>query len=145
MVYVRKAKDLPWDAVLMGSVGGTVNLYAPQESQSLLAEVMEGEATVSNEWQNSRKIKFDINVTSEEALVRLGLFKFPGWTVYVDGKKIENFVPETENWGRMYIEVPGGEHEINLKLKNTFPRTLGNIVSLVAWIWLIRYLRKKKK
>ena len=142
--FAGKAWDLQQTAGIYDYLPNLAK-QAPQEPQSLLAEVMEGEAVITNEWQNSKKISFDIDVTSENTLVRLGLFKFPGWIAYVDGKKIENFVPETENWGRMYVEVPSGEHTVKLKLTNTFPRTLGNIISLVTWVLLIRYFRKKKK
>ena len=118
---------------------------APQEPQRYLAEIMEGEGTVGGEWQNSNKAGFDVNVESDSATVRLGIFQFPGWRVYVDGEKVETFVPDTEVWGRMYIQVPEGEHIVTAKLKNTWPRNLGNVVSLVTWVGLITYVYKRKR
>lgn len=117
---------------------------APQEPMKNIVEIMEGEAEATNEWQNSNKAGFNIYVKSEDATLRLGIFQFPGWKVYVDGKKTETFVPETEEWGRMYIEIPKGKHEVRVKLKNTWPRNLGNTVSLFVWIGLVVYFKKNK-
>ena len=118
---------------------------APQEPMKYLAEIMEGEGMVDGEWQNSNKAGFDANIESENATVRLGIFEFPGWRIYIDGEKIEPFVPDTENWGRMYIQVPEGERTVTAKLKNTWPRNLGNIISLAAWAGLTTYVWKGKR
>ena len=46
---------------------------------------------------------------------------------------VEHFMHEDEQWGRMYINLPKGEHEVSAKLHNTPVRTVGNLVSLLSW------------
>jgi len=113
---------------------------APQAQRKYLAEVMLGEASIGNEKEGTNWASFSINVASESSEVRVGILKFPTWKAYIDGKEVEVYVPETELWGRLYINVPNGGHEVNLKLVNTPVRTISNIVSLMTIILLLAYL-----
>lgn len=118
---------------------------APKESRKALVEVLKGEATNGNEKEGTNWAEFDTSVVSETAVLRLGIFKFPGWKVFVDGKEIESYIPTEEKWGRMWVDVPEGEHKVKIRLYNTWPRTLGNTISLISWVGLITYPVWKKK
>jgi hypothetical protein len=118
---------------------------APQEPQKHLVEVMEGGASYSKDMLGTNWASFDINVKTDEALIRIGIFKFPNWKAYIDGKETEIFIDKNEMWGRMYIRVPKGEHSINLKLYNTPIRTVSNLITLVSWLALIILLILKRR
>lgn len=108
----------------------------PKEGMNRLTEVVDGESVVTNELEGTDWAKFNISVDSEVALIRVGIFQFPNWKVYVDGKEVEVQMPDTEKWGRIYINVPKGDHEVSLKLHNTGIRTISNLASLITWVGL---------
>ncbi len=109
----------------------------PKEGQKRLAEVVEGESAVANESQGTNWAKFSVSVSSDSTLIRVGIFEFPNWRVFVDGKEIKSEIPSGERWGRMYVTVPKGEHEVNFKLYNTPLRTVSNSISLVFWVGVL--------
>lgn len=115
-------------------------IQAPQEPQRHLAEILEGKGSVDNPKQGTNWASFNINVTSDMGKTRLGIFMFPNWKVFIDDKETNIFVDKDERWGRMYIEVPKGEHSIYAKLYDTPVRTAGNAISLLTWIGLLGYL-----
>ena len=117
----------------------------PKGGQSVLAEIMEGEGKLSDLRQGTDWAGFKTEAAANKMLVRINVFDFPRWKVTLDGKQIEHFIPDTEAWGRMYIEVPEGNHEIYLKLFNTPIRTVSNMVSLVTWLGLISFPLWRKK
>jgi len=113
---------------------------APKEPMRALSEVMRGEVSTDNLKVGTNKASFSADVISNGATLRIGIFKFPNWKAYVDGKEVETYIPKEEMWGRMYIDVPKGEHEIVIKLLNTPLRCVSNIISLTVWLGLLGYL-----
>ena len=113
---------------------------APRAPQKVLAEFMEGTGSINDESQGTDWAKFNINVETENSKVRINIFEFPNWIIKIDGHEVGEFVPEEEVWGRMWIEVPKGEHKIEAKFTNTPIRTVSNYVSLISWLGLIVYL-----
>lgn len=118
---------------------------APKEPQRNLAEIIDGEAKIIDPSQGTKWAKFKVNVESDKAIIRLGIFKFPGWNVYVDGKIIGTKVPTEEKWGRMWIEVSKGEHSISAKFLNTPIRSFANATSIVFWALFLCLLFNKRK
>lgn len=112
---------------------------APKEAMKNLVEILKGSASVSNIVTNTNWDSFDINVTRDSE-VRLGIFKFPDWRVFVDGKETAVSVPKDEEWGRMHINIPAGKHSVYVRLYDTPIRTAGNVISLISWIGLGGYL-----
>ncbi|HWA52051.1 MAG TPA: hypothetical protein VG895_03295 [Patescibacteria group bacterium] len=112
---------------------------APKAPMTNFVEVLGGDAKASNINLGTNNNSFDINVT-DNAIIRLGVFEFPGWKVFVDGKEIPTFVPKTEQWGRMYVMIPVGAHHVQVHLYDTPIRTIGNIISLISWIGLGAFL-----
>jgi len=138
----EKFSDAAWDLQQTAGIYDYLPVYAetaPKEPRKYLAEILEGEAVVSEEREGTNWAEFKIGVESELAIIRLGIFKFPGWRVFVDGEEVEVMVPEEEKWGRMWIKVGEGEHQIEVRLHNTLPRTAGNLISLVSWVGLIAF------
>jgi hypothetical protein len=120
---------------------------APKGPRTILAEIMEGEGEIVKPEDGTYWAKFNVHVEGEEVLIRINIFEFPNWKVTVDNQEVETFVHEDEVWGRMYIKVPEGEHLVYAQLYNTWPRTVGNIASLVSWTGLAVFLcwRRKRK
>jgi hypothetical protein len=116
----------------------------PKDGQNVLAEVVRGKAKINNMQSGTDWAQFDSLVSSESATIRINLFDFPKWKIEQDGKEVEYSIPDTEKWGRMYLEIPEGSHMISLKLQNTPIRTISNIISLLSWIFLGIYLLKLK-
>lgn len=117
---------------------------APKAPQSVLAEIMQGEGTISEMKQGTNWAIFKLNIKNEKAKIRINILKFPGWRVWVDGKKTEIQIPEEERWGRMWINISQGKHNVSLKLYNTPIRTTSNIISAVTWLLLLKFSIRKK-
>lgn len=117
----------------------------PKEPPKTLGEFMEGKGVITAEKEGTNWASFNIKVDSEKSVVRISIYQFPNWIITIDGKRVENYVPKSEFWGRMYVEIPKGEHQINLKLFNTPIRTFANMVSLVTWLGMIGYSVLKSK
>lgn len=119
---------------------------APKEPQKHLVEVVDiksgkivktDKVVFSQESQGTNWAKFSVENGLENVDLRIGLFEFPGWKVYVDGKPIKQFVPEIEAWGRMWINLPKGNHQVEFKFEDTPIRSISNIISLVSWLGLL--------
>lgn len=63
-------------------------------------------------------------------VLRLFLFYFPGWTAYVDGQPVAITPSEPEGWITFW--VPPGDHEVVVRLENTWPRWLAWGLSALA-------------
>ena len=142
-----KAWDLQQTAGIYDYLPATAKT-APKAPQTSIAEVMEGEASLSGLDQGTYWGLFNAKVEDEKAVVRIGMFDFPGMQVSIDGKVVDHYIPDTEEWGRMYVDVPQGEHKVYVQLLNTPVRTISNIISLVCWgvlIGLIVFRRPFKR
>lgn len=109
---------------------------APKEPQKNLAEIVNGNGSVSEMYQKTNWAKFKIKADSDNAVVRINIFKFPNWKVRVDGQEVETFINDDE-WGRMHANISKGEHEVVVKLVDTQARKVGNIISVGSWIALL--------
>lgn len=116
----------------------------PKEGQNKLTEIIDGKSAVTEENQRTNWANFKINVESNESIVRVGIFEFPNWKVFVDGKESKINIPSSEKWGRMYVNVPKGEHLVSFKLENTPLRTVSNIISLLTWLGFLALALKAK-
>jgi len=118
---------------------------APKEPQKYIAEIIEGEGEIVDPKQGTNWAEFNVKIDSDTAIVRIGIFQFPDWQVFIDGNRTEVKVPEEEKWGRMWIEIPKGEHKITTRFHNTPIRTLSNIISLFSWGMLLTFPIWRKK
>jgi hypothetical protein len=72
--------------------------------------------------------------------VRIHLYYFPGWQVRVDGQLVEARLSDPH--GLIEVDVPDGEHHIDVRMGSTPPRRAGTIMSwttlcllLGLWLW----------
>lgn len=143
----QKFSGVAWDLQRTAGIYDYLPLTAtenPKASQATLAEIMNGEGQIKNASQGTDWAKFNTNLSSN-SIIRVDLFQFPTWKILVDGKSIQPFIPSTEKWGRMYINIPAGAHSVYLKLQNTPLRNISNTISLISWLLLLSFPFWKKK
>ncbi|MCC7361623.1 MAG: hypothetical protein IT317_19220 [Anaerolineales bacterium] len=69
-----------------------------------------------------------------EFVLRLYTFWFPGWKAYVDGRPVPIVLSEPEGW--ITLTVPPGDHDVLVRLEDTWPRLLGWALAASAVIGL---------
>lgn len=124
---------------------------APKGPQKVLAEVVDDKGDIAKRQDQISKFdqrtdfaRFTVN-TDSDIKVRINIFEFPGWVVYVNGQEKEKYVPEFEKWGRMWIDLPPGEHTVVVEFRNTPVRTISNWLSIISWVGLGVLVIKNKK
>jgi hypothetical protein len=110
----------------------------PRDPPDALADIVSGKGQITNSSQGTDWARFNTNF-EENAIIRVNIFQFPVWKATIDGKSVQSYIPDTEMWGRIYLNVPKGQHSVYLKLTNTPVRTIGNYLSLLTWIALLSY------
>ena len=144
----EKFSGLSWVLQQKGGISDYLPLAAkrqPNAPSEGLVDLIEGKAEIENIEQGTYWVKFNTNVESESAVIRVNVFKYPNWRIFSDNKELNVYIPPEEEIGRMYFAIPNGEHLVYGQLFNTWPRTLGNIVTLFSWIGLIGYWRLRLK
>ena len=115
--------------------------YEPPSRAALNPEIINGLAEVSN--YNVRSNKFSFNaMVSEDSYIQVPIFDFPNWTVYVNGNRIAH--DNKSSWGRIGFELAPGNYEISGYFQNTWPRTLGNSLTLLSLTVLLLILINKR-
>jgi hypothetical protein len=118
---------------------------APKSPRKELVENMKSsDVKITNVTEGTNWASFDY-FASEDSTLRINTMDFPRWQAKLDGNNIAKYIPDTEEWGRIYIDVPAGQHKVDLNLENTPVRTISNIISLLAWFSLIPLLFYKPK
>ena len=123
-------------------------VMAPQGPREELVEIIEGEVEITRESEGTNWAEFTASVNDDIAILRLGILDFPGWRVLADGRETEHYVAEDEMWGRMYVDLPSGDHDVRVEFVNTPVRTASNYISLFSWaimFYLIIFYRKAHK
>lgn len=105
---------------------------APREFKTGQVDVIEGDVSIINPQSGTYWTLFKTEADTDSVL-RINTFAFPGWRIAVNGNIVEYFIPDNENWGRMYVKIPSGSNQVYVQLYNTPIRTVANIISLIAW------------
>ena len=83
------------------------------------------------------KISMQVEV-AEKARLTLHLLNYPAWQASVNGKP---GVPQTDETGRLTVDVPAGRDALELQFTRTMDRTAGTAVTIVALVVLIVIFR----
>jgi hypothetical protein len=71
----------------------------------------------------------------EAGVVRIHVYYFPGWQATVDGVPV---MPEVSGpQGLVQVDVPAGEHRIDLRMGSTPPRRTGALISWATLLLLV--------
>ncbi|MGT2785372.1 glycosyltransferase PgfM1 [Streptococcus merionis] len=104
--------------------------------QAVLDKRMAQNMTVTK-WTNTT-IEGNVTITDNSTVMMTSIPYNPGWTVKVDGKKVET----TEAWGSLLsFPITSGKHQISMHfVPEGF--VVGCLVSLLSWV-IIWYLKRK--
>lgn len=88
----------------------------------------------------------DLNVlieTSSEGkmVINFNKYMFPGWTAKIDGGEVK--ITPGSPFGQINVEVPKGEHQVQIKFEETTFRQILNLTSLLAFFLAIYLIVKK--
>jgi len=103
--------------------------------------IVEGEGVVLSNASAGSRFGGVVQMESP-GVVRVNLLAFPGWQATLDGASVE--IRTASPYGLIDIDVPEGEHTIDVRMGATPPRTLGTAISwatvallllLLVWGW----------
>lgn len=95
------------------------------------AEVITGSAKLNEGYRNSTKHEYKIKADSITRVKENTLY-FPGWDVFVDGKKTKIEFQDPANRGLMTFFVSQGLHNIKIYFAETNLRLFSDIISFVS-------------
>lgn len=102
-------------------------------------EVIRGNAKIQELKRTSTIHGYGIT-TIEKSRIRENTLYFPGWEVFVDGKKKDIEFQDPQNRGLMTFIVEKGKHSIDVRFRETKLRRFANVISLVSIASLIGFL-----
>jgi hypothetical protein len=113
---VREYRPIWWNAEM--------NLFA--EGESVI--VQDGDASITPLDEFGVEQRYAITAGAASVLTLKPLY-FPGWTARIDGQ------PTAIGWstdGNVQISVMPGEHALELRFEDTWPRALGKVLSAIS-------------
>lgn len=72
--------------------------------------------------------------------VTINTFYYPGWNITVDNKPVEVTL---DKYGAMRVFLTSGEHSLGIQYKDTPVRLFSNIISLIAWTFIVTFFIKQ--
>ena len=114
------------------------NTFAPSVPQS------QENISVHSFSKTSHTASGSISVHDAPATVTFPMVYFPNWQA-TDQNQNPLTVNTSSDLGLIQLDLPPGDHQINLKLENTPLRTLANTISLVTLVAIFIYAKKHKK
>jgi hypothetical protein len=134
-----------WEKQLTVSIFDYLPIYAehpPAQKAPDKPVVVDGEAKVISGEKGTDWQKWNISVSSSEALLRLSLYDFPGWKVWID--EGETPINHENELGLITVLIPKGKHQVLARLTETPVRKLGNLMSLGGLLAIPLFLRKER-
>lgn len=94
--------------------------------------ILRGSTEITQKKRTFTDHLYYVSVTSNSSKLRENTLYFPGWKLYIDGKKTGFEFQDPNNRGVMTFSVPKGKHTVEFKFKNTKLRTFSEILTAVA-------------
>jgi len=110
--------------------GGSFMGLDATDLQRPRAEVARGTATLSDVTVRTASVRFRIDAATE-TLVRVNIYRFPGWVVRVDGKEVP-LVDASRRRRVLFFNVLPGTHEVSVDFERTPARRLGDSLTLAG-------------
>jgi len=114
----------------------------PTDFAPLLPDISSESGTVLIANKKSAGSSYDIMVNSPQAVVTFPIVNFPKWTATNQNGTLKLY--SSGDLGLITTVLPAGLNHVTLKLNNTFPRTLGNLISLFTLLSLPLWFIKRK-
>ncbi len=102
--------------------------YAPSKRM----DVIGGIATVTQRSRTTTEHVYTIHAMTPSQLLENTLY-FPGWNVYVDGKKTDIEFQDPHHRGIMTFRIDEGIHEVRVVFQNTKIRIYAEYISLISF------------
>lgn len=100
----------------------------------IAAELVSGEGEIKANRLTAAIKEYDLTLKTN-SIVRLNTHYFPGWTLYLDGKKASvNF---DNDYGYMDVTVSQGNHKLGLAFENTQVRSFSDTISKTSLIFTV--------
>lgn len=145
----QKFSGREWEKQLTTSIFDYLPVSAqlpPYHEAPKFPEVLEGKADFKSYNKRSNYQMGEV-IVEEDALIRLPIFDFPGMKVFANGSKIKHHNNDCRGqkhcFGLITFSLPKGSHKIEVRLTNTFIRTLGNSLTVVGVGVLVTILWRK--
>lgn len=129
-----------WQLAITSGIFDYLPIYAPMPPGNPAGAdlgIINGQGHFTTVTKRTNYQEYRVEITSPEAVVEIQTFYFPGWRVWFDGTEVEIDPKRDPLLGRMKFTVPAGNHRIIARFTNTPIRTIGNTLSLLAWICLL--------
>lgn len=111
----------------------------PDSRSSERLIISSGRGTIVYEYLNTQRIVAHIEAF-EESILRFNTIYYPGWGIMIDDRPA-NITYQNPN-GFMEVAVPAGKHNIEAEFRETVPRFLADLVSVVSVIgWIVLFTR----
>lgn len=143
-----------WEKQLTISIFDYLPIYAklpPIQKAPNKPEILEGKGQFKD-WNKRSDYQFGEIKATEDVLIRLPLFDFPGMKVTVGGKYVNHFHDDCRGQefclGLITFKAPRGQYQIYAWLSNTPIRTIGNVLTflsilIVVGIFLPERIKRK--
>ncbi len=139
MSDAQKFSGNSWRLQITGSIFDYLPIYAPLPPVNPPGSdlgITGGTGTYTRIKKTSDYQQYSLNIASSSAVVELQTFYFPGWRVWLDGKRVAVDPARDPLLGRMQIDVSRGDHLLTAVFGNTPVRTAGDLLSLLSWLAL---------
>ncbi len=107
----------------------------PSKKADAKVEISRG--NIENLSFNSRKINFSLDLPIEEN-VKINTIYYPGWSLYVDGKKTN--INYDNQYGLMMLNIKEGKHLISGVFSETPVRLTSDLISLISIFTVVSLL-----
>ncbi|HXS14523.1 MAG TPA: hypothetical protein VN711_00120 [Candidatus Saccharimonadales bacterium] len=114
----------------------------PTSSPENQVELIKGNGTILDTVAKGNKVIFNTILTTP-SLVQINVVYFPGWNVFVDGKKTDFSYDNT--YGVMQVGILSGQHTVQAVFSETPVRIFADVVTVVSILLLPIFYRKLKK
>ncbi|MDO8621163.1 MAG: 6-pyruvoyl-tetrahydropterin synthase-related protein [Candidatus Levybacteria bacterium] len=121
-----------------GNAFNTIFFNENLKKQTNKAFFLKGDGVITSKKITSSFYNFNIE-TKYESEIGINTAYFPGWSVFVDSKKVK--VNVTPN-GLFSFKLNSGNHDVKIEFGSTSPRTIGTISSLVFILLSLFFLTK---
>ena len=144
----EKFRGVAWELQQNGGIYDYLPInakIAPTSPRKVLAEVVKGKGEITNMESGTNWAGFTTNIENGDAKIRINIFDFPNWKIFVDGKEAAKYIPDEEKSGRIWFTVSSGEHDVYARLYNTPIRKVANAITLISAIGTIGFFVISKK
>ena len=74
---------------------------------------------------------------------RLNTFYFPGWTAYLNNKRV--VINDNNDLKLSTVNIPSGNHTLKFRFENTVVRKIANLISVISLIFILSLALKQLK